>query len=323
MTCFIEPKNENSRKEEEAYARNIRSVSRRNSCSTKTWTDHRTLHTIESDRSKTGIKNISVHSKKWNPKHEEASGSTNEEIEETVKIKVMGGGSPMLLKVATGVNKGFCETEVSQAQKMSQNKKGQYSTIGIEKRITTWVDRGSEMKIDYIWVSKSWNNSIFSCKIYDTDQITASDYKIILGKVETGMHTRKNTFARLRRKDRKTLSIDSDKATKEDWNAYKGRLKKEVAKIKDDCINIDINEIWERILNCIKRVAGETLPKKKRAPELQELQVEDKNLRMLKKDIRKIAKWCSKIKKFKFQKTEDSELDLFILEEGAKVLKKI
>ncbi|CAG8618235.1 10144_t:CDS:2, partial [Gigaspora rosea] len=101
----------------------------------------------------------------------------------------------------------------------------------------------------------------------------------------------KNTFARLRRKDRETLSIDSDKVTEKDWIAYKS--------------------------------AGETLPKKKRAPELQELQVEDENLRMLKKDIRRIAKWCSKIKKFKFQETEDSELDLFILEEGAKVLKKI
>ncbi|CAG8761644.1 4549_t:CDS:1, partial [Gigaspora rosea] len=41
-------------------------------------------------------------------------------------------GFPMLLKVATGVNKEFCETKVSQAQEMSQNKKGQYSTIGIE-----------------------------------------------------------------------------------------------------------------------------------------------------------------------------------------------
>ncbi|CAG8482694.1 12445_t:CDS:2 [Gigaspora rosea] len=78
----------------------------------------------------------------------------------------------MLLKVATGVNKRFCETEVSQAQTMCQNKKGQYSTIGIEileekdmldihkatnpnKRITTWVGRGSKTKIDYIWVSKS------------------------------------------------------------------------------------------------------------------------------------------------------------------------
>jgi len=131
---------------------------------------------------------------------------------------------------------------------------------------------------------------------------------------------RKNTFARLRRKDRETLSIDSDKATEEDWNAYKVRLEKEVAKIKDDCVNIDIDEIWERILNCIKRTAGETLPRKKRAPELQELQVEDENMRILKKDIRRIAKWCSKIKKFKFQETEDSELDLFILKEGAKGL---
>ncbi|CAG8814920.1 20383_t:CDS:2, partial [Gigaspora rosea] len=100
------PKDENSREGEEGY----------------TW----------SNRSKTGIKNISVHSKKWNMKHEEASGSTNEKIEETVEIKPLpcfgqrGGGSPTLLKVVTGVNKEFCETEVSQAQKTSQNKKGQY-----------------------------------------------------------------------------------------------------------------------------------------------------------------------------------------------------
>ncbi|CAG8729842.1 6107_t:CDS:2, partial [Gigaspora rosea] len=165
-----------------------------------------------------------------------------------------------------------------------------HKATNLKKHITTWVGRGSETKIDYIWVSKSWNNSIFSCRVYDADQITASDHKIISGKIETGMHMRKNTFARLRRKDRETLSIDSDKATEEDWNVYKA--------------------------------AGETLPKKKRAPELQELQVEDENLRMLKKDIRRIAKWCSKIKKFKFQETEDSELDLFILEEGAKGLLK-
>ncbi|CAG8829257.1 17195_t:CDS:2, partial [Gigaspora rosea] len=107
-----EPKDENSREREEVYARNIRSTSRRNSCSTKTWTDHRTLHTMGSDG--------------------KASGSTNEEIKETVEIKLLpcsgqrGGGSPTFLKVATGVNKGFCETKVSQAQKMSQNKKGQY-----------------------------------------------------------------------------------------------------------------------------------------------------------------------------------------------------
>ncbi|CAG8800499.1 1750_t:CDS:2, partial [Gigaspora rosea] len=40
-------------------------------------------------------------------------------------------------------------------------------------------------------------------------------------KIETGMHMRKNTSARLRRKDRVTLSIDSDKATEENWNVYK------------------------------------------------------------------------------------------------------
>src|SRR6185437_16453205 len=84
-----EPKDENSREGEEVYTRNIRIASRRNSCSIKTWTDHRTLHTMGSDRSKTGTKNMSVHSKKWNPKHEEVSGSTNEEIEENLEIKLM------------------------------------------------------------------------------------------------------------------------------------------------------------------------------------------------------------------------------------------
>ncbi|CAG8790184.1 14563_t:CDS:2, partial [Gigaspora rosea] len=152
----------------------------------------------------------------------------------TIKVKLAlktfrEGGPTMLLKVATGINKGFCKTEVSQAQKMSQNKKKMleekdildiHKATNLKKRITTWVGRESEMKIDYIWVSKSWNNSIFSCKVYDADQITASNHKIILGKIETGMHMRKNTFARLWRKDRETLSIDSDKETEDDWNAY-------------------------------------------------------------------------------------------------------
>src|SRR6185312_8956079 len=110
---------------------------------------------------------------------------------------------------------------------------GGYSQSNKSKETHNNMGRqGSETKIDYIWVSKSWNNSIFSCKVYDADQITASDHKIILGKIETGMHMRKNTFARLWRKDKETLSIDSDKATEEDWNAYKVRLEKEVAKIK-------------------------------------------------------------------------------------------
>ncbi|CAG8602803.1 6264_t:CDS:2 [Gigaspora rosea] len=186
-----------------------------------------------SNRSKAGIKDNSVHNKRWNLEHEEVSGSMNEKIKENVEIKLMGGGPLVLLKVITGVNKKTCETGVSQAQTINQNKKEHYS------------------------------------------------------KIETGMHTRKNIFARLQRKDRETLSIDSAKVTEEDWNAYRGRLEKE-----------------------------------KRVLELQELQVENENLRILKKDIRRIAKWCSKIKKFKFQETENSELDLFILEEGAKGLLK-
>ncbi|CAG8680009.1 4379_t:CDS:2, partial [Gigaspora rosea] len=149
--------------------------------------------------------------------NEEISGSMNEEIEENTKE----GDFLALLKVATGINNEICETEVSQAQTMSQNKKGQYK------------------------------------------------------RIETGMHMRKNIFARLQRKDRETLSIDSDKVTEKDWNAYKGRLEK---------------ERQEKL--CLK------------------LQVEGENLRMLKKDIKKTAKWCSKIKKFKFQETENSKLDL-------------
>ncbi|CAG8666654.1 18648_t:CDS:2, partial [Gigaspora rosea] len=75
-------------------------------------------------------------------------------------------------------------------------------------------------------------------------------------------------------------------------NAYE---KKYLCKTAKETLSIDSNKATEEIGMLQRRAAGETLSKKKRVPELQELQVEDKNLRMLKKDIRRIAKWHSKI----------------------------
>ncbi|CAG8687312.1 7818_t:CDS:1, partial [Dentiscutata heterogama] len=39
--------------------------------------------------------------------------------------------------------------------------------VNPQEHITTWAGRGSETKIDYIWVSQGWSRSIITSKAYE------------------------------------------------------------------------------------------------------------------------------------------------------------
>ncbi|CAG8562072.1 11528_t:CDS:1 [Dentiscutata heterogama] len=93
----------------------------------------------------------------------------------------------------------------------------------------------SKTKIDYIWILQSWSLNLVVAKMYDTEHIIASNHKLLLAKVETGLYKRKTSFVRLYKKDRDKVSIDLKKITEEDWINYKEKLEKEFKKsFKED-----------------------------------------------------------------------------------------
>ena len=80
-------------------------------------------------------------------------------------------------------------------------------------------------------MSQGWSRSIITSKAYEAEHITASDYKLFLAKIKTGLYERKVPFARLRKKDQARVCIDLKKITEEDWNNYKEKLEKELKKL--------------------------------------------------------------------------------------------
>ncbi|CAG8730107.1 5658_t:CDS:1, partial [Dentiscutata heterogama] len=61
--------------------------------------------------------------------------------------------------------------------------------------------------------------------------------------------------------------------------------------------NVNLNKTWEKIQRAIQKVAKSTLPKKEKTPKLQDYQIENEELKNLRKDIRVTGKWCRKLKK--------------------------
>ncbi|CAG8823831.1 10128_t:CDS:1, partial [Gigaspora rosea] len=77
----------------------------------------------------------------------------------------------------------------------------------------------------------------------------------------------------------------------------------------------DIDMRWDIIEKCIREAANSSLPKKKKAPEIVQLEETDLELRKLKKAIKDINKSFQKLKKKKkCIETKDKE-DLKVLKE--------
>ncbi|CAG8701202.1 14330_t:CDS:1, partial [Dentiscutata heterogama] len=103
------------------------------------------------------------------------------------------------------------------------------------------------------------------------------------------------------------------KITEEDWNNYKEKLEKELKKLFENKEkgreqqqlpsitnlqkNIDFNNTWEKIQKVIQKVAKSKLSKKEKMPELQDHQMENEELKDLRKDISVMGKWYRKLKK--------------------------
>ncbi|CAG8513435.1 588_t:CDS:2, partial [Dentiscutata heterogama] len=113
---------------------------------------------------------------------------------------------------------------------------------------------------------------------------------------ETELYKRKVPFARLRKKDQARVCIDLKKITEEDWNNYKEKLEKELKKLFGNKEKSREQQQLPSITNL-----------QKNTPELQDHQIENEELKDLRKDIRVMGKWCRKLKKLShFENTTNS-----------------
>ncbi|CAG8690086.1 9442_t:CDS:2, partial [Dentiscutata heterogama] len=83
----------------------------------------------------------------------------------------------------------------------------------------------------------------------------------------------------------------------EPGNKEKGREQQQLPSITNLQKNVDLDETWEKIQRAIQKVAKSTLSKKEKTPKLQDHQIENEELKNLRKDIKVMGKWCRKLKK--------------------------
>ena len=74
-------------------------------------------------------------------------------------------------------------------------------------------------------MSRELSQSIISCKIIDADYITKSDHKIIQAQFTTGFSQKSRPIAINRRLKGKKRVLKLEKATEEDWEGYRMKLK--------------------------------------------------------------------------------------------------
>src|SRR5689334_522084 len=106
---------------------------------------------------------------------------------------------------------------------------------------------------------------------------------------------RKRNAARIRRLNKKRVNVDFDNASKEDWEEYKTKLDKEIVKKLEELTKEkkkqqektnwettkkqttskleekQVEDIWDIIELSIRKAASATLPKKKKVPEIKEV----------------------------------------------------
>ncbi|CAG8803513.1 16663_t:CDS:2 [Gigaspora margarita] len=75
-------------------------------------------------------------------------------------------------------------------------------------------------------ISKEWAAYIIQASTKDMDLVTNSDHKLLITALDTGINTRFRSHAETRKKGKRRLVFELEKATKNDWVHYKGKLEK-------------------------------------------------------------------------------------------------
>jgi exonuclease III/ribonuclease HI len=168
-----------------------------------------------------------------------------------------------------------------------------------EKKFTR-VNEVVKSRIDYIWVSREFEQGLLTCEIVEADTITSSDHAIVVAKVITGIMSYTRTLACNKRLKGKQWIFQLDKANEEDWEKYKSSLdkllkrkleSKEKRKYIQDEVARDKDELWDIIATSIIRCARTALPGKKVAAE--DLKVKKKRKSSsVKQDLKRIGSIC-------------------------------
>ncbi|CAG8767821.1 5267_t:CDS:2 [Gigaspora margarita] len=127
---------------------------------------------------------------------------------------------------------------------------------------------------------------IIQASTKDMDLVTNSDYKLLITALDIGINTRFRSHTETRKKGKRRLVFELEKATEDDWVHYKGKLERLLLfKIHIDK-EISMDKEWDIIQS--KKLA-------------EMLKTEDTGKRdvmqLLRKCIRKLDTFCCRIRK--------------------------
>ena len=80
-----------------------------------------------------------------------------------------------------------------------QEFKDAFRVINPEARVFSWSGRGSESRIDYIWLTEELANGLYESEIQEMDVCTGSDHNAVLAKMELGHLVRPYSAAEIRK----------------------------------------------------------------------------------------------------------------------------
>ncbi|CAG8802942.1 27514_t:CDS:2, partial [Gigaspora margarita] len=159
-------------------------------------------------------------------------------------------------------------------------------------------------------ILKEWAAYIIQASTKDMDLVTNSDHKLLITALDTGINTRFRSYAETRKKGKRRLVFELEKATENDWVHYKGKLERRLlSKIHIDK-EISMDEEWDIIQSSIIKATQTFLPMKKKLAEM--LKTEDTRktdvLQLLRKRIRKLGTFCHRMRKRVLMPQEEKEL---------------
>ncbi|CAG8764943.1 35181_t:CDS:2, partial [Gigaspora margarita] len=246
------------------------------------------------------------------PKNESLNATLQEILNRLEKIKSSYSSSRAIVTLDTGqaptaskVAKGIPKKEgLGGANLKGKEKEHLTDNVGniIKDRFMriNKAEGSRKMKTseDY-QISKEWAAYIVQASTKDMDLVTNSDHKLFITALNTGINTRFRSHAKTRKKGKRRLVFELEKASENDWVHYKRKLKRLLlSKIHIDK-KISIDEEWDIIQSNIIKAAQTFLPIKKKLAEM--LKTEDTGktdvLQLLKKCIRKLGTFCRRIRK--------------------------
>ena len=111
-----------------------------------------------------------------------------------------------------------------------QEFKDAFRVVNPEAREYSWSGRGSESRIDYIWLSEELTNGLYEAEIQKMDVCTSSDHDAVLAKIELGHLIRPYSAAEIRKEKQERTVFLYNEARKENWESYRKDLEKMLEK---------------------------------------------------------------------------------------------